>query len=907
MTLSNLGVSPSDPAFHEIAGNSQFGLYLIQEDRFLYANPKMAEIFGYAQPELVALPSMYSLVLEVDHPLIKENMSACAPDHSSPNRFSFRGQKKDGSVIDVEVHSSATTYHGRAAILGTLLDVTNVRKIARIQRSNDDRFRSLTEKISDWIWETDDLWQFTYTNPKIRGMLGYEPEEVIGKSLFAFLHKSCVVEVSKTLQHYRSAQSACEQIEMSCLHRTHYIVVLESSCVPILGLNGEFCGFRGISRDITARMQTENALQKSEKDYRQLVERVQAIVWRCDADTFRFTFVNQQAEVLLDYSAARWTEEPGFWEKHIYPEDRDMALATCLNATQALRPHEIEYRMIAADGRTVWLRDIIYVVEENHVAKELIGIMVDITARKSAELAMYESQARLENIINSAMDAIITMDSSQKILIFNHAAERVFGILSADVIGQPIDRFIPERYRVNHRQHVVGFGRTGTTSRAMNALGTILGVRSNGEEFPLEASISQTDVSGQKLYTVILRDISERKKAEENLRRTEQQLLQAQKMEAIGRLAGGVAHDFNNLLTGIIGYAEITGMELEPTNPIYINLVQIRRAGQRAADLTRQLLAFSRQQVLQTRIIDLNEIIHESGKMLRRLIGEDVDFITHLEPRLGYIKADPGQIEQVIMNLSVNARDAMPGGGRLIFETSNVYLDESYVSQHLSSQTGPHVLLSVTDNGIGMNAETRAHIFEPFFTTKEIGKGTGLGLSTVYGIIQQSGGAIWVYSEPGEGTTFKIYLPCVEPPEATQAEAEAPKEPSRGTERILLVEDDELVRGLTSKTLQMGGYQVLEATNGEEAIALCEQNRNIVDLLITDIVMPKLRGEELAKRLRSYCPDMTILYMSGYTENAIIQNGALDSCFNFLPKPFTPVELMRLVRGLLEKRKGRKP
>jgi PAS domain S-box-containing protein len=397
----------------------------------------------------------------------------------------------------------------------------------------------------------------------------------------------------------------------------------------------------------------------------------------------------------------------------------------------------------------------------------------------------------------------------------------------------------------------------------------------------------------------------ERKQMEEALHENEEELRQSQKMEAVGRLAGGIAHDFNNLLTVINGYSELILHRLGPADPIRAELEAIKQAGARAAALTGQLLAFSRRQALQSRVLDLNAVVANMDSMLRRTIGEDIELRTVLQPELGRVKADPGQIEQVILNLAVNARDAMPHGGRLTIETADVELDETQTRRLLTVIPGPHVLLAVSDTGCGMDKETQARIFEPFFTTKEKGKGTGLGLSTVYGIVKQSGGSIWVYSEPGRGTTFKIYLPRVEEPaEAVEPDTAGAPSPG-GTETILLVEDEAGVRSLARTALQAYGYTVLEASNGSEALQICERHEGPIHLLVTDVVMPGMSGKELADRLASGRPEIKALYVSGYTDGSIIHHGMLDPSVAFLQKPFSPDALARKAREVLdEKREG---
>jgi two-component system cell cycle sensor histidine kinase/response regulator CckA len=422
--------------------------------------------------------------------------------------------------------------------------------------------------------------------------------------------------------------------------------------------------------------------------------------------------------------------------------------------------------------------------------------------------------------------------------------------------------------------------------------------RKDGTVFPVEISSKNIAFENQVYHMAYVRDISDRVNANKERETLEAQLIQSQKMESIGRLAGGVAHDFNNMLSVILGYSELIKTKLAPDDPIMRDFEQIQRAAKRAQDITQQLLAFSRKQVFEPKILNINELIRCFENNLSRLIGEDIELKVFPSRDIENIEFDPTQIEQILMNLAINARDAMPAGGNLTFETANVSLDEAYCREHVGFIPGNFVQISVSDNGNGMDTETISHIFEPFFTTKEIGKGTGLGLATVYGIVKQGGGFINVYSEPGRGTTFKIYIP-VSTGDIESLNIDEDQGPVLGSEAVFLVEDDEMVRKMVEVSLRKLGYTVLSAAGPEEALAIFPKEKNTVDLLITDVVMPKMNGKVLYKRLKSVRPDLKVLYMSGYTANVIVDHGVLNKGVQFISKPFSIIELSNKVRNAL--------
>ncbi|MEP7075679.1 MAG: response regulator [Acidobacteriota bacterium] len=422
----------------------------------------------------------------------------------------------------------------------------------------------------------------------------------------------------------------------------------------------------------------------------------------------------------------------------------------------------------------------------------------------------------------------------------------------------------------------------------------------DGRLIVVEVTSHELIFDGKISRLVLVNDVTKRVQAEEELRKSEEQLRQSLKLESVGRLAGGIAHDFNNMLTAINGYSELTLRRLNDNDPLRSNIEEIKKAGERSAELTRQLLAFSRRQMLQAKILDINRIVSDTVLMLERLIGEDIELVTILDPQVASIEADPGQLGQVIMNLAVNSRDAMPNGGTITIETKNVLLDEAYAKQHIAVKPGPYVMLSVSDTGTGMDVKTQQQIFEPFFTTKEIGKGTGLGLSTVYGIVKQSNGNIWVYSEMDRGTVFKIYLPQV--PEETEEQTEQTDTAGAfwGTETVLVVEDEDMVRNLTREVLESCGYTVIEARSGVDALAFSSKYPEKINLLITDLVMPQIGGRELAEKMTAAYPGILVLYTSGYTDDGIVRNGILAEDANFIQKPFTLDALAKKVRELLD-------
>ena len=609
--------------------------------------------------------------------------------------------------------------------------------------------------------------------------------------------------------------------------------------------------------------------------------------WIFDRKTLRFLAVNEAAVALYGYSREEFLaftlddlrvaeDRPGL-RAHLARESSDgpQPLGRWRHRTRAGRvfPVEITRQHLTWMGRAAAL-----------------VVVTDITEHMTSD----ETIRRLTVAVDQSPAAVVITDLQGNIDYVNRRFTEITGYGAAEAFGKN-PRFLKsgltpiEVYR--DLWDTIGAGREWR--------GVVQNRRKNGELYWESATISPIrDAAGAVThYVEISQDVTEQRLLEEQFR-------QAQKMEAVGRLAGGVAHDFNNLLSVITSCTELVIEDLGASDPRREDLEEVRKAAVQAATLTRQLLAFSRQQVLQPRVLDLNDVLGGAEKILRRLIGEDVALTTVLGSALGAVKADQGQIEQVIMNLVVNARDAMPDGGRLTIATSAVHLDADYADDHPPVVPGDYVLLTISDTGVGMDATTQRRIFEPFFTTKEKGKGTGLGLATVYGIVKQSGGFIWVYSEPAHGATFKIYLPRVEPPAGGEPEPVATGESLRGTETILIAEDSDAVRKVSREVLERHGYSVLDAPNGKAALEVAVWHSAPIQLLLTDVIMPEMSGRELADRLTGLRPDVRVLYFSGYTDDAIVRHGVLEEGIAYLEKPFTPDQLARKVREVLDAGRG---
>jgi two-component system cell cycle sensor histidine kinase/response regulator CckA len=711
-----------------------------------------------------------------------------------------------------------------------------------------------------------------FVSDYVETMLGYSVEEWLSTPNFwlTIVHPDDKEQAARAAAEAFASGKSSSTLEFRWVAKNGRVLWVESKSAATTDNEGRPVGLRGVTIDITERKHAEEALRESEERYRVVAETATDVIITID-DHSTILFANRAVERVFGYALP---ELLGNQITILMPEYlRHVHKAAVSRYIETGRKH-INWESVQLNGLHKSGREIPLELSFGEFSKDgrrfFTGIARDITERKRAEERLLQSEERYRLLFERNPQPMWVFDlESLSFLEVNDAAIHHYGYSREEFLAMTIEDLQYEHAGI---------------SKHKKKDGTIIDV---------EIVAHELTFYGRQAQIVLAFDVTERKTLEEELR-------QSQKMEAVGRLAGGVAHDFNNLLTVINGYSELSLRRLQPDDALTFNLEEIKRAGSRAASLTRQLLAFSRKQVLQPKVLDLNEVISELEKMLQRLIGEDIDLRTALTPELRRVNADPGQIEQVIMNLVVNARDAMPNGGKLTIQTENVYLTEDYDRHRLAVKPGLYAMIAVSDNGSGMNDETKANIFEPFFTTKELGKGTGLGLSTVYGIVKQSMGTIWVYSEVGLGTTFKVYLPCVEGEFDDRQASQTRQVIALGSETILLVEDDEMVRGLTRTVLEQSGYKVIQAANGAEALLICEQYADPIHLLLTDVVMPGMSGRAVADRLKTLRPQMLVLYMSGYTDDAIVHHGVLNEGVNFIEKPFATAALARKVREVLD-------
>ncbi len=849
-------------------------------------NPFMMELLGYSREEFINKELWEIGVLRDKEESVAAFIELQMKDYIRYDDLPLI--TKSGEHREVEFVSNVYTENGREVIQCNIRDNTTRNAHDIKTRLIKRAIGSIVEGVLICDVNKPD-YPCIYTNAGFEEMTGHSFEEVEGRD-FLFLNgketnSQTVEEIKYALENGKIFRG-----EILNYKRDGNLFWNDLRISPVFDKRGKLTNFVAVLRDITERRNAEEWLKISEARFRLLCDSAPLGVFL--ADKFGdFLYVNHY---LQKVSMLSFDECLNFgWEKVIHPEDRYRVLKEWKTAAANGKECSQQYRYLPVDGITRWVkvRTVPNYSAEGHLISH-VGTVEDITERKNAEDSLNLAEIKYRNIVES-LPAIIYLTEPNPPYLPKYVSPNIVKL------GYTLDEWLnlPDIWRhIIHKEDRERVIRTVEAAMSQNLEtdleyrimakdGTVFWVHDKGH-FVFDDKGEKTGWQG------VMLDISSTKELEKQLRL-------AQKLESVGMLTGGIAHDFNNMLTAINGYSQLTLRQLKKDDPLRPNIEEIKKAGQRSAELTRQLLAFSRQQILEPIVTDINEIIVDTTKLLQRLIGENIQLTTSLNPKIGHTIVDPGQFSQIIMNLAVNARDAMPQGGKLTIETANAFLDADYTRQHIGILPGAYVMVAVSDSGIGMNEQIKQHIFEPFFTTKELGRGTGLGLATVYGIVKQSGGNIEVYSEQSFGTTFKIYLPLVTE-QTEKAEIKTVSiELAMGTETILLVEDEELVRNLSKKILETCGYRVIEASDGLEALELCRQGHSF-DLLMTDVVMPKMGGRELSEKLIQDFPQLKILFTSGYTDNAVVRHGVIGLNTNFIQKPFTPESLSNKIRAILD-------
>jgi PAS domain S-box-containing protein len=893
------------------------GVLIHRDGKIVSANRAYAEMFGYGVDELIGVD-----VMEFTAPEYRDMVSA--EILTSESTYESVGLRKDGTRIPVEISGQVCIYQGQRARLAAVRDITERKRVEEIhaRRATHALFRAdisaalaisraplraILESCATamvqhlgaafariWTLNSDEqVLELQASAGMYTHIDGGHARVPVGRFKIGKIAAERVPHLTNDVLNDPRVGDKEWAAREGMVAFAGYPLIVEDRLLGVTALFSRselpedtidaLASVADIISQGIERKRTEAELGQSEERYRDLVENAQDIIYSHDLQG-NYTSSNKAGEEITGYTLEESLKLN--FTKTIAPEYLDKAremLARKL-AGEEITAYELE--LIAKDGHRIPIEVNTRLVLENGVPVGITGIARDITERKRAEAEL----RRLAAAVEETADSVVITDKEGNIQYVNSAFERVTGYSKEEALNKN-----PRILKSGKTNPAVYKELWETIARGDVWTGHLINRRKDGTSFEERVTISAIYDEAHKIvnYVAVKQDISD-------LIHLEEQLRQSQKMEAIGQLAGGVAHDFNNLLTAINGYSSLALQRLEDGHPVKSYLEEVKKAGDRATNLTRQLLAFGRKQILQPLALNLNGVISDMNKMLQRLIGEDVVLTAKLNPEAGKVMADPGQIEQVLVNLIVNARDAMPRGGNLTIETKNVQLDEEYGGKHVGVAPGNYVLLAISDTGEGMSEEVRRRIFEPFFTTKEKGKGTGLGLSTVYGIVKQSGGNIWVYSEPGVGTTFKVYLPRVESKTHDPGETVIEAAPLGGSETILLVEDEDVVRGLARRILEQAGYSVVAAARADEALRFCAEHAEEVDLLLTDVVMPEMSGKDLADKLSSQLPDLKMLFMSGYTDEAIVHHGVLDSSVEFIQKPFTPAALIKKVREVLD-------
>ncbi len=913
----------SEEKYRTLTENSLQGIALIKANplRFVFVNTVVSQILGRSLKEILALPQeeIRQIIHTEEREELFERLAKRLQGDTSLTKYEFRIINKKGEIRWLEVLSNLIEYGGEPAIQATFADVTERKQAEAALRVSEEKYGMLFRDSRDAVYISTKEGKFLDVNDAAVDLFGYTKEEMLNLDI-----ETIYLDPEDRVNFKNEIESAgsVKDFEVKLLKKDGTVMDCLVSATIRKSSKGKILGYQGIIHDITARKEAAlmqhvlykiassiNVTQDLDQLFSYIREQLSAIIDTANfyialydkkTDTIALPYVMDEKKTIKQFPAKKT------FTNYVIQHDKPLLVSND-DIMMMVKTGEVE---IVGPAAKVWLgvplktaNEVIgalvvqsYVESNAYDEKDLellrfvseqIAIAIQ---RKRADETMRESEEKYRSLIEQSNDAIYLL-VEEKFEVINRKFSEMFGVSYKEVKSPDFDFMnlvAPEsRPLIEERDSMIDQGEEPPSQYEFTAL-TKAGVK-----IEVQASVNYVEFRGRIATQGILRDITVTKQLEAQLR-------QAQKMEAVGQLAGGVAHDFNNLMTAVIGNCELAMMSVSGADPLYERFREIHKAGESAANLTSQLLAYSRKQALEPKVVDLNKVITKMDKMLRRVIGEDIDLATVLGEDLWKVKVDPGQVEQVVVNLAINARDAMPYGGNLTIELSNHELKDKYAKTHPQMTSGDYVMLAITDTGIGMNEEVKSRIFEPFFTTKELGKGTGLGLSMVYGIIKQSGGNIWVYSESGQGTTFRIYFPRALGEDEEVEQKAVPEDLPRGEETILLVEDDECVRQLALEILNMQGYRVFSAENGEEAYRLCQAMKKPVELVITDVIMPNIGGIELYEKLNRLWPGVKVIFMSGYAPNSMFHRKIFEPGKSYIQKPFNSVDLVQKVREALD-------
>jgi PAS domain S-box-containing protein len=863
----------------------------------VFVNGQAERLFGYRRVELVGqhVEVLVPAASRGVHPSRRAGYLNDPKPRPMGAGMQLAGRRRDGSEFPAEISLSAVDTDQGVLVAAAVRDVSD-----RLRA--EARFRGLLEAAPDAIVGVDPAGRIALVNAQTERLFGYGRDELVGQMV-----ELLIPEAVRAIHPAR---------------RSTYFADPEPR--P-MGAGMQLAGRRKDGGEFPAEIslsaiETEDGLLVSAA-IRDVSERVRA----AEAQAQLAAIVQSSHEAImgksLDGVVTSWN--PGAERLYGYAAEEIVGRNVEQLVPSQLRPEEREILARIARGERMEPFQSTRVRKDGSVVSVALtfspivdpsGGIVGVASVSRDISERLRAEAKFRGLLEAAPDAIVGIYQDGRIALVNAQTERLFGYMRDELIGQPVEVLVPDAARATHPEHRLSYV-AAPAPRPMGAGMQLAGRRKDGSTFPADISLAAIETEDGTLVSAAIRDVSERLEAEaerERLKgqaereRVERQLHQSQRLESLGQLAGGVAHDFNNLLAVILNYASFVNEELaEPEearkdwSAVREDVAQIQRAAERAANLTHQLLAFGRREVVQPRVLSLNEVVGDVERLLQRTLGEHVELVTTLAPDLWLVMADPGQLEQVLVNLAVNARDAMPGGGTLILETENVIADEDYLGRRPSLAVGRYARLRVSDTGSGMDKDVVEHAFEPFFTTKPKGDGTGLGLATVYGIIKQAGGDIEIYSEAGLGTTFSVLLPATSDSPSV-AEEEAPIERPRGGETVLIVEDEEAMREVTRRILVRAGYQVIVATGGIDAIEVAQTHDGPLDLLVSDVIMPQMLGKEMAERIKQVRPGIRVLYMSGYAQPILDSQGTLEPGVTLVEKPFSAPQLLAKVRAALD-------